>query len=80
MTLTVIPRVAENQNCIVATRLFSLYIKLIKEKVMSVKTLTSYSITHYNSVVKVWNSGRDLRVVSTTQRIQSDRCRLCQQK
>ncbi len=39
--------------------------------VLSKKAPTSYSITRHNSLIRIGSSGKDLRVVSATQRIQS---------
>ncbi len=50
--------------------LFTLH-KARKSKVLSTKTLTSYFITHRNSVIRLGNSGRGLWVISATQRIQT---------
>ncbi len=60
MTLSVTLRITASQNSNIATLPFSLYIKVNKAKVLSVKTLTIYSITRHNSVVRVGNSGSDL--------------------
>ncbi len=51
---------------------WSLYSKLNKSKVLLVKILTSYSITHRNSVVRVGNLGSDLCKISATQRMKLD--------
>ncbi len=48
---------------------WSLYTKLNKAKLLSVKTLTNYSITRRNSVVRVGNLGSDLCKISATQRL-----------
>ncbi len=43
--------------------------KIRESKALSAKTLTNYySITHRNSVIRVGNSDRGLRVISTTPR------------
>ncbi len=52
------------QNCIVATRFFSLYMKLYKAKAPSVKALNSYSGTCHNSVSSVGNTARDVWAIS----------------
>ncbi len=61
MMLSFTLRITESQNTNRATLPFSLYVKVNKAtKVMSVNTLTLYSITRHNSVVRVGNSGSNL--------------------